>query len=172
MQAEMTEIVMPGDANHLGTCFGGKIMSWIDIAAAVAAQRLVGTVVTASVDSIEFKRPIRVGDLVTIKSSVNRVWNSSMEVGVKVLVQSHILATGSDHEPDVPLHYVLSEPQQACKAYLTFVAVDDRGKRRSVTTRDEYKFSHIDYDCETDRLRRYNEAEERRKVRLANRKGV
>lgn len=170
MKAEMTEIVMPGDANHLGTCFGGKIMSWIDIAAAVAAQRLAGTVVTASVDSIEFKRPIRVGDLVTIKSSVNRVWNSSMEVGVKVLVQSHIMASGSDHEPDVTLHYVLGEPKQACKAYLTFVAVDDRGKRRNVLVTEEFKFNHIDHDCETDRYRRYNEADERRKIRLAHRK--
>jgi len=169
MQAQMTEIVMPGDANHLGTCFGGKIMSWIDMVAAIAAQRLVGTVVTASVDSIQFKRPIQVGDLVTLKALVNRVWNTSMEVGVTVLVQSHVLATGSDHEPDVPMHYVLSDSKQACKAYLTFVAVDDKGKRRNVSAMQKGFLCHHDYG--SNRERRWEEAEMRREVRLANRKG-
>jgi acyl-CoA hydrolase len=167
MQAQMTEIVMPGDANHLGTCFGGKIMSWIDMVAAIAAQRLVGTVVTASVDSIQFKRPIQVGDLVTLKALVNRVWNTSMEVGVSVLVQSHVLGKDCDFE-DVPTHYILSDSKQACKAYLTFVAVDDRGKRRDVSAKQRGFLSHHDYG--SNRERRWKEAEERREVRLANRK--
>ena len=169
MHAEMTEIVMPGDANHLGTCFGGKIMSWIDLVAAIAAQRLVGTVVTASVDSIQFKRPIQVGDLVTLKSSVNRVWNTSMEVGVSVLVQSHVRKVEGNGTDCYTSYSALAEPSQACKAYLTFVAVDDRGKRRDISDCD-IEFSHIDYDYETDKYRRWHEAGERREVRLVNRK--
>jgi len=70
MRAEMTELVMPGDANPMGTAFGGRIMAWIDMVAAIAAQRAVGAVVTASVDSIEFEKPVRVGDVVTLKAAV------------------------------------------------------------------------------------------------------
>jgi acyl-CoA hydrolase len=165
----MTELVMPGDSNHLGTCFGGKIMSWIDLVAAIAANRLVGTVVTASVDSIEFKRPIRVGDVLTLKASVNRVWNTSLEVGVTVLVQSPTPGIERGQMPVEDAMYTwLAAPKQACRAYLTFVAVDNEGKRRNVS-RHDVPVNH--YGCETDEVKRWREAQKRREVRLVNRKG-
>jgi acyl-CoA hydrolase len=167
----MTEIVMPGDANHLGTCFGGRIMSWIDMVAAIAANRLVGSVVTASVDSIEFKRPIKVGDVVTLKARVNRVWNSSMEVGVKITVQSPVPGIIRGQMPAEDTVYTqFGSPEQACRAYLTFVAVDDQGKRRSVL--DLLKNNPIMERHAHDDIRRAEEADKRRETRLANKKGV
>ena len=124
MKAEMTELVLPGHTNHMGTCFGGTIMSWIDLVAAIAAQRAVGTVVTASVDEIQFAAPIKLGDVVTLKSGVNRIWKSSMEVGVKIVCQRPVKKEAEGL--DFPRHTVLSEKQKVCKAYLTFVAVDAR----------------------------------------------
>jgi acyl-CoA hydrolase len=160
MKAEMTELVMPGDTNHLGTCFGGKIMSWIDLCAAIAAQRLVGTVVTASVDSIEFKKSIKVGDVVTIQASVNAVWNTSLEVGVRVMVQSPTQLPTED-----TTYMYFPELQQACRAYLTFVAVDNKGQRRRVShVKSQYNL----YDHAG--KRRFEEADKRREIRLANRK--
>jgi acyl-CoA hydrolase len=143
----MTEIVLPGDTNHLGTAFGGKIMQWIDICAAIAAQRHAGgVVVTASIDSLEFRRPIKQGDIVTLRAMVNASWTTSMEVGVSV-------------EAENPM---TRERVQACKAYLTFVALDEKGKRRSVpslpTDRDYIDLAMIS---------RMQMAEERRKMRLA-----
>lgn len=170
MQAEMTEIVMPGDANHLGTCFGGKIMSWIDMVAAIAANRAVGSVVTASVDSIEFRKPVRVGDIVALKASVNEVWESSMEVGVTVLVQTPTNGVfHGDNPPDTHVVYTkLGDPQQACRAYLTFVAVDNQGKKRSVK---DLVLNNPAFDkYEEPYIRRAKEAQQRRDVRLTNRK--
>jgi len=169
MKAEMTELVMPGDANHLGTCFGGKIMSWIDTVAAIAANRAVGSVVTASIDSIEFKRPIRVGDIVTLKACVNEVWDSSMEVGVTVLVQRPTprIEHGYGSPQDV-IYFGLNEPEQACRAYLTFVAVDERGHKRSVK-KLVLNDPAFDKYSESD-IRRAEEAQKRREIRLANRK--
>jgi len=158
----MTEIVMPNHTNHLGTCFGGTIMSWIDVAAAVAAQRLAGTVVTASVDSIQFKHPIKLGDVVTLKAHVNRVWKSSMEVGVKVEVQRPVRKYN-------PLIYTgLSNPKRVCCAYLTFVAIDNAGNKRDASDIAEKQYEFVDTikDTEPCWLRRYNEAEWRRQVRL------
>jgi acyl-CoA hydrolase len=168
MKAEMTEIVMSGDANHLGTCFGGKIMSWIDMVAAIAANRAVGTVVTASVDSIQFKKPIKVGDVVTLKACINEVWNSSMEVGVAIFVQSPIpcISRSSDFYKDDVIYTCLEEPKQACRAYLTFVAVDDKGNRRSV--KDIVRYNPA-FDKYTDiEIRRAQEANYRRKIRIEN----
>jgi acyl-CoA hydrolase len=168
MKAEMTEIVMPGDTNHMGTCFGGTIMSWIDKIAAVAAQRMVGSVVTASVDSIQFRQPIRVGDVVTLKASVNRIWGTSMEVGVKVLKQSpqrSVNATGTDK---YQAYTELSGQVQACRAYLTFVAIDNEGQRRKVGQHDVELI--VRKDSESEWRHRYYEANDRREVRLANRK--
>jgi acyl-CoA hydrolase len=177
MKAEMTELVMPGDANHLGTCFGGKIMSWIDLCAAIAAQRLVGTVVTASVDGIEFKKPIKVGDVITIKASVNAVWKTSMEVGVTVLVESPMRKTETIFDPTVQRYRKLSSSKQACKAYLTFVAINEGGTQRDVSKyvddwEDTHRSccSHMYYTEVTDHTRRWEEAQERRRVRLKNRK--
>jgi acyl-CoA hydrolase len=112
----MTQMVLPGDTNALGTAFGGKIMQWIDIAAAVAARRHCGGVaVTVSMDTLTFHRPIRLGDVVVLRASVNRAWRTSMEVGVRV-----------DSEPEA------GPAVHAASAYLTFVAVDASGKPRFV----------------------------------------
>lgn len=144
--AEMTEIVMPSDANPHGTAFGGKIMQWIDMVAAIAAWRFTGKVVTASIDSLVFRKPIQIGDIVTLKAAVNRAWNSSMEVGVKVWCESR----------------ETQEMFVACKAYLTFVAVDDDGKRCPVAKPFVPEYGMW--------ARRYKEADERRCRRLEKRK--
>ena len=84
-RVEMVEAVLPNDANPLGNILGGRVMHLIDIAAAIAAHRHTNSyVVTASVDYVDFRNPIRVGELIVLKSSVNRVFHTSMEVGVKV----------------------------------------------------------------------------------------
>src|SRR5579872_423981 len=81
-QSEMAEIVLPNDANPLGALLGGRLMHWIDLAGAMAAHRHARAyVVTASIDHLDFLVPVHVGDLVILKSSVNRVFHSSMEVG-------------------------------------------------------------------------------------------
>lgn len=102
-------LVMPQHANPYGTVFGGVIMEWIDMVASMAAQRHCGMdVVTASIDSLSFENPVHIGDHVVLMASVNYVGKTSMEVGVKVVVEN--LATG--------------QQQIATRAYLTFVAVD------------------------------------------------
>lgn len=109
----MTEIVLPSDANALGTIFGGKIMSWIDIAGAIAAGRHArSVVVTASIDALHFVTPVKVGDVVHLKASVNYAGRTSMEVGVRV--DSEHLITGDRHH--------------TATAYTTFVALDAHGK--------------------------------------------
>ena len=115
---QMTEIVLPSHANALGTAFGGTVMAWIDIAAAVAAQRHSGgTVVTASIDSLQFVNPVRQGDVVELRASINRAWRSSMEVGVRVACET----------PGDP-----QNARHAASAYLTFVALDEAGRPRTV----------------------------------------
>jgi acyl-CoA hydrolase len=110
--SEMVELVLPNDANPLNALLGGRLMHWIDIAGALAAHRHSRSyVVTASTDHLDFLQPARVGDFVIFKSSVNRVWNTSMEVGVKVWVES----------------YFTGERRHLSSAYLTFVAVDREG---------------------------------------------
>src|SRR4051812_6204226 len=111
-QVMMTELVLPGQANSLGTIFGGVVMSWVDIAAAIAAQRHTRkAVVTASVDALHFIAPIKVGWIVNIMAAVNYVSRSSMEVGVRVDAENPM--TG--------------ERFHTLTAYLTFVAVDAKG---------------------------------------------
>jgi acyl-CoA hydrolase len=113
-QSEMAEIVLPNDANPLGALLGGRLMHWIDLAGAMAAHRHSRNhVVTASVDHIDFLVPVRVGDLVILRSSVNRVFHTSMEVGVKVFVENYIKDTA----------------QHVASAHLTFVAIDRDAKR-------------------------------------------
>src|SRR6202046_293951 len=91
-QSEMAELVLPNDANPLGTLLGGRLMHWIDLAGAMAIHRHARSyAVTASVDHIDFLVPVKVGDLVILRSSVNRVFHSSMEVGVKVFVENYIV---------------------------------------------------------------------------------
>ncbi|MCO4752946.1 MAG: acyl-CoA thioesterase [Bacteriovoracaceae bacterium] len=113
----MREMVMPGDANKHGTIFGGKIMSWIDIAAAMAAERHCNNpVVTAHISDIDFISPINVGHHVTIKASINYVGRSSMIVGVRV-------------DSENPYS---GDKRKTTKAYVTFVAIDEFGKSREV----------------------------------------
>jgi len=140
-QSEMAEIVLPNDANPLGALLGGRLMHWIDMAGALAAHRHSRNyVVTASIDHLDFLVPVHIGDLVILRSSVNRVFHTSMEVGVKVWVEN----------------YLHDDCQHVSSAYLTFVAVD--GAR-----------SHIEVPAvvpETDeQRRRYDDAGKRRALR-------
>ncbi|MDH4281177.1 MAG: acyl-CoA thioesterase [Myxococcales bacterium] len=82
---EMTELVLPQHTNAIGTAFGGVIMSWIDICSSIAAKRHCGRVcVTARVDALEFKAPIKMGDVVRLTARLNAAFTSSMEIGVRV----------------------------------------------------------------------------------------
>jgi acyl-CoA hydrolase len=139
---EYTELTLPNDANSLGTLFGGKLMQSVDIAAAISASRLArAPVVTASIDTMTFLRPVRIGQLVVLRSTVNRVFRSSMEVGVKVLVED--LITG--------------EQAHVSSAYLTFVAISKDGQRITLP-------QVIPEGPEEER--RYAAAEHRREYRL------
>jgi acyl-CoA hydrolase len=110
-QVEMTQLVLPNDTNQLGNLLGGRLMEWMDIAAAISAQRHSNRVcVTAAVDDLVFHQPIRLGEVVTLRASVNRAFGTSMEVGVSVIAENQL--TG--------------ERKTANTAYLTFVAVDDQ----------------------------------------------
>ena len=110
-QVEMTQLVLPNDTNQLGNLLGGRLMEWMDICAAISAQRHSNRVcVTAGVDDLVFHQPIRIGEVVTLRASVNRAFGTSMEVGVNVAAENQL--TG--------------ERKTANTAYLTFVAVDER----------------------------------------------
>jgi acyl-CoA hydrolase len=112
-RVEMTELVMPSDGNALGTAFGGRVVQWIDLAAAMAAMRHARMpVVTATIDQVSFLAPIRVGDLVVLRAQVNAVFNTSMEVEVAVQAE----APGS------------GERRDCCAAFLTFVALGAGGR--------------------------------------------
>lgn len=142
-QSEMAEIVLPNDANPLGALLGGRLMHWIDVAGAMAAHRHSRNyVVTASIDHMDFLVPVHVGDLVILRSSVNRVFRSSMEVGVKAWVEN----------------YILDDCKHVSSAYLTFVAVDAGGRRLQVPA----VIPESD-----DQRRRYDDAGRRRDLRRA-----
>ncbi len=112
-RTEMVQIVMPGHCNALGTVFGGVVMSWIDVCAAVAAQRLARRdVVTASMDTLVFLAAARIGDVVVVRGQVNWAGRTSMEVGVRVETE--------DPRTGVCTH--------TASAFLTFVAVDATGR--------------------------------------------
>ena len=141
----MTEIVLPNDANRLGNLLGGRLMHMIDIAAAIAASRHTNRVcVTASVDELHFHHPIKIGEVVTLKASVNRSFRTSVEVGVRVSKED--LLTG--------------ERKHTNSAYLTFVAIDEEGRpvlvpRLMPSTKEE--------------RRRFRDAARRRTQRLLHR---
>lgn len=142
-QAEYSEICLPNDTNMLGNMLGGHVMHLVDLCGAIAAIRHARSpVVTASVDQMTFLHPVHVGELVKLKSQVNRVFRTSMEVGVKVWVEN--LQTG--------------EVKHTSSAYLTFVAVDSGGNRLVVPP--------VQPETEEE-TRRYEEAAERRAYRLA-----
>jgi len=141
--SEYSELALPNDANSLGNVLGGKVMHLVDVAAAMAALRHARRpVVTAAVDSLHFLHPVHISELMILRSSVNRVFRTSMEVGVKVETEN--LMTGKR------LH--------TCSAYLTFVALDESGKATpippAIPETEEEK-------------RRFRQAEERRESRLA-----
>src|SRR5258708_28266535 len=87
-QSERSEIIFPADANALGALFGGRLMQYIDLVGAMAASRHARAItVTASMDHLDFVSPVRVGELLILKASVNRAFRTSMEVGVRVMVE-------------------------------------------------------------------------------------
>lgn len=145
-RSEMAEVVLPAETNPLGKLLGGRVMHLVDIAAAMAACRHANSyVVTASVDYIDFRNPINVGEFVILKSQVNRVFNTSMEIGVKVFSENPLT----------------SERKHTTTAYVTFVALD-------VFTRRPKPVPPLIVKTEEEQ-RRWREAGHRRKIRLAHR---
>jgi acyl-CoA hydrolase len=143
-RSEMTEIVLPAMTNPLGKLLGGQVMHLVDMAAALAAHRHSNSyVVTASVDYIDFRNSVSLGEIVMLKSQVNRVFHTSMEVGVEV--HSENVLTG--------------ERKHTTSAYVTFVAIDEK-------TRLPKAVPPLLVKTEQEK-RRYEEAAERRKTRLA-----
>ncbi len=147
-RSEMTEIVLPAQTNPLGKLLGGQVMHFVDMAAALAAHRHSNSyVVTASVDYIDFRNPVNLGEIVTLKSQVNRVFHTSMEVGVEVYSEN--MLTG--------------EHKHTTTACVTFVAIDEHTKKPKLVPPLIVKTA--------DERRRFREAEERRKTRLELRYG-
>ncbi len=143
-QVIKTELVLPSHTNSLGTIFGGTIMSWIDIAAAVCAQRhSQKTVVTAHLDEMEFVAPVYTGWVVNLKASVNFTGKTSMEIGVRVDAENP----------------TTNETFHTATAYLTFVALNSQGKPTEIAPIDPQT---------PDEKRRYQAGKERRAYRLEN----
>jgi acyl-CoA hydrolase len=141
-QIIMTEMVLPSDTNAIGTIFGGKVVSLIDIAAAMAAgKHSRSVVVTASIDALHFVSPVKLGEYVHIKASVNYAGTTSMEIGVRV-------------DKENPL---TGEMKHTATAYLTFVALDSDGKPRTVP--------QVTPQSDAER-RRYEAAKIRRQARI------
>ena len=139
---EMTQLVLPGDANILGGVFGGTVMAWVDIAGAIAARRHSGHIaVTASVDAMHFIAPIMVGDIANVRATVNWTGRTSMEVGVRV----------DGENPDTGTHY------HTLSAYLTYVAISK--KRKPIPVPPIVPET-------TEEKRRFNNAVKRRAARL------
>jgi len=144
-KVEMTELVLPNDTNQLGNLLGGRLMHWVDIAAALAAARHCNRIaVTASVDEMNFLGPVKLGQVVHLKASVNRAFNTSVEVGVRVDVED--VRTGDERHVNT--------------AYLTFVAIDEFGRGVQVP--------EVEPQSE-DEKRRYEAANARRELRLQRR---
>ena len=140
-QSERSEIIFPGDANALGNLFGGRLMQFIDLTGAIAASRHARAfTVTASMDHLDFVAPVHVGDLLILKASVNRAFRTSMEVGVKAMVED---------VREQKLRHVSS-------AYITFVAVNRAGERLVVP--------HLELETDHQR-RRFEDAGRRREMR-------
>jgi acyl-CoA hydrolase len=115
----MTELVLPNDTNNFGNLMGGRLMYWMDIAAALSAMKhCAAPVVTASVDNISFETPIKIGNVVHIEATVTRSFNSSMEV--------HMVVYGED--------VIQQYKYKSNEAYYTFVALDPNNKPRKVNT--------------------------------------
>jgi acyl-CoA hydrolase len=148
-RSEMTEIVLPAQTNPLGKLLGGHVMHLVDMAGALAAHRHSNCyVVTASVDYIDFRNPVNLGEIVNLKSQVNRVFHTSMEVGVEVFSENAL--TG--------------ERKHTTTAYVTFVAIDEHTRKPKLVPPLILKTA--------EERRRYEEAAERRETRLALRYGT
>jgi acyl-CoA hydrolase len=147
-RSEMAEVVLPAQTNALGKLLGGHVMHLVDIAAAMAAHRHSNCyVVTASVDYIDFRNPVNLGEIVMLKSQVNRVFHTSMEVGVEVYSEN--VLTG--------------EKKHTTTAYVTFVAIDEHTRKPKLVPPLILKTA--------EERKRFREAAERRKTRLALRYG-
>jgi acyl-CoA hydrolase len=147
-RSEMAEVVLPAQTNPLGKLLGGQVMHLVDMAAAMAASRHSNSyVVTASVDYIDFRNAVNLGELVILKSQVNRVFNTSMEVGVEVF--SEQILTG--------------ERKHTTTAYVTFVAIDEYTKQPKTVRPLLLKTP--------EEKQRFRDAAERRKTRLRLRFG-
>lgn len=142
-RVEMTELIIPEDTNIYGNVFGGRVMELIDKAAAIASLRHCRTgIVTASLDSLDFIHPIKLGNIISLLAQVNQAWGTSMEVGVKVFSEDSL--TG--------------EKVHTCTAYLTTVALGADGRPAGVVP---------PILCRSDEdHRRSGEAEVRRQRRL------
>ncbi|MEO7328214.1 MAG: acyl-CoA thioesterase [Minicystis sp.] len=142
----MTELVLPTHANSLGTIFGGQVLAWIDLCAAICAQRHTGRMVTtAGIDDLSFERPIRIGEVACVTARITAAFRTSVEVKVEVFGEA---ATTGERWPCV-------------SAFVTFVAVDDAQKPvpvRPLAPVDETDHRHM------------AEANERRAQRLSKRK--
>jgi acyl-CoA hydrolase len=145
-ESQMAEVVLPAQTNALGKLLGGHVMHLVDIVAAMAASRHANSyMVTASVDYIDFQNPVNLGEIVILKSHVNRVFHTSLEIGVEVYSEN--ILTG--------------ERKQTTTAYVTFVAIDEHTRMPKqvppliVKTAEE--------------KRRWREAAKRRVIRLAHR---
>ncbi len=154
-QSEMTEIILPNDTNTLGNLLGGRLMHFIDLTGAMAAYRHTRThIVTAAMDHIDFIQPVHVGDLLILKSSVNRAFTTSLEVGVKVWVENTQAAS--------MLH--------VASAYLVFVAIDEQGHRQKIPQLLPETPNELRRYADAMRRREHREAESarRKQERLAH----
>ena len=144
--SEYSELALPNDANMFGNLLGGKIMHLVDLAGAIAAIRHCrNPVVTASIDHMDFIHPVKIGQMVRLRSSVNRAFRTSLEVGVKVWVED-LIRGGEKH---------------VSSAFLTFVAIDENGRGVAVPP--------VIPETE-DEKRRYEDAGRRRAYRLSQRR--
>jgi len=144
--SEMAEVVLPAQTNALGKLLGGHVMHMVDIVAAMAASRHANSyMVTASVDYIDFRNPVNLGEIVLLKSQVNRVFHTSLEIGVDVFSEN--ILTG--------------ERKHTTSAFVTFVAIDE-------DTRKPKPVPPLIIKTAEER-RRWNAAAKRREIRLAHR---
>ena len=148
-QVEMKELVLPNDTNMLNNLLGGRLMHFMDIACAMSAAKHCNFIpVTASVDNLVFHVPIHLGNIVTLKASVNRAFNTSMEVGVRVEAEN----------------FETGEILHSNSAYFTFVAINK-------TTGEKVPVPQVVPET-ADEKRRYDQALQRRNQRIAMINGI